>query len=41
MYHNFCLPFETKEGITTIKIPAQRIGITDNEFSLEDIIYLR
>lgn len=39
---NFCLPFKTKEGKqTTVKTPAQRLGITDKEFSLEDIIYLR
>jgi transposase-like protein len=41
-YHNFCLPFKTKEGKkTTVKTPAHRLGITDKEFSLEDIIYLR
>lgn len=41
-YYNFCLPYKTKEGKSiTLKTPAQRLGLTDKEFSLEDIIYLR
>lgn len=37
-YYNFCKPYKTKDMIAT---PAQRLGITDKEFSLKNIIYLR
>lgn len=41
-FYNFCVPFKTKDGkIITVSTPAQRLGITDKEFSLNDIIYLR
>lgn len=40
--YNFCLTFETTEGRNrVIATPAQRIGLTDKQFSLKDIIYLR
>ncbi|TYS64551.1 insertion element protein [Sutcliffiella horikoshii] len=37
-YYNFCFPIKTKSGKKT---PAQRLGITDKQFDLKDIIYLR
>ncbi|MGD7052805.1 IS1 family transposase [Sutcliffiella horikoshii] len=37
-YYNFCFPLKTKNGKKT---PAQRLGITDKQFDLKDIIYLR
>lgn len=41
-FYNFCLPFKTKKGKnTTFKTPAQRLGLTEKEFSLNDILYLR
>ncbi|MFD1780808.1 insertion element protein [Fredinandcohnia salidurans] len=41
-YYNFCLTYETTEGKKkVIATPAQRLGLTDKQFSLKDIIYLR
>jgi hypothetical protein len=41
-FYNFCVPFKTKNGkITTVATPEQRLGLTDKEFYLYDIIYLR
>lgn len=37
-YYNFCFPYKTKKEVGT---PAQRLGLTDKQFSLKDIIYLR
>lgn len=37
--YNFCLSYKTPNGKKLT--PAQRIGITDKQFNLEDIIYLR
>ncbi|OZM56694.1 insertion element protein [Lottiidibacillus patelloidae] len=37
-YYNFCKPYKTKDITAT---PAQRLGLTDKQFSLKDIIYLR
>jgi hypothetical protein len=37
-YYNFCFPYKTKDKVGT---PAQRLGLTDKQFSLKDIIYLR
>lgn len=38
-YYNFCLPYKSydKQKLT----PAQRLGITDKRFKIEDILYLR
>lgn len=38
-YYNFCLPYKTadKKKLT----PAQRLGITDKCFKIEDILYFR
>jgi hypothetical protein len=35
---NFCLPVKTGK---VNKTPAQRLGITDKVFELQDILYLR
>ncbi|MBM7571200.1 insertion element protein [Aquibacillus albus] len=41
-FYNFCVPFKTKNGKSEIiATPAQRLGLTEKEFSLNDIIYLR
>jgi hypothetical protein len=41
-FYNFCVPFKTKNGkITVVATPAQRLGLTDKRFELNDIIYLR
>jgi transposase-like protein len=41
-YYNFCFSFKTKEGKQEITAtPAQRLGLTDKQFSIKDIIYLR
>ncbi|THE08870.1 IS1 family transposase [Bacillus timonensis] len=41
-YYNFCLPYKTKEGKKEIvKTPAQRLGLTQRFFTLNDIIYLQ
>lgn len=41
-YYNFCLTYKTKEGKKdVIATPAQRLGITDKSFDLNDIIYFR
>jgi transposase-like protein len=37
-YYNFCLPYK-KNG--SKKTPAQQLGLTDKQFELKDIIYLR
>lgn len=38
-YFNFCLPYKSNDGI--FETPAQRLGLTEKQFSLNDIIYLR
>lgn len=38
-YYNFCSPFQIIKGIK--ETPAQRIGLTDKVFSLNDIIYFK
>ena len=38
-YFNFCLPFKSADGKRLT--PAQRLGITEKAFDLNDIIYLR
>jgi hypothetical protein len=41
-YYNFCLAYKTKEGKTEkIATPAQRLGIAERQYELNDIIYLR
>ena len=41
-YYNFCLPYKSKDGKKeTVATPAQRLGITKKQFTLNDIIYLR
>ncbi|MDO0824936.1 hypothetical protein [Desulfosporosinus nitroreducens] len=37
-HFNFCVAFKTGERIET---PAQRLGITDKQFSMRDIIYFK
>lgn len=38
-YYNFCFPYKTPndEKLT----PAQRLGITNKKFNINDIIYIR
>lgn len=38
-YYNFCLPYKSydKKKLT----PAQRLGITEKQFKIEDILYIR
>jgi len=38
-YYNFCFPYKTPDGKKLT--PAQRLGITDKVFKINDIIYLR
>ena len=38
-YYNFCFPYKTPDGEKLT--PAQRLGITDKVFKINDIIYLR
>lgn len=38
-YYNFCLPYKSRDK--RIATPAQRLGITDRQFSLKEIIYGR
>ncbi|MFC0213802.1 insertion element protein [Paenibacillus chartarius] len=38
-FYNFCMPFKSYDG--TKATPAQRIGITDHQFTIKDIIYFR
>lgn len=41
-YYNFCIPFTTRRGKkAAAKTPAERLGIADKVYDLEDIIYLR
>lgn len=41
-YYNFCLTYNTRKRRTiTEETPAQRIGLTEKVFSLDDIIYFR
>ncbi|WP_299094721.1 insertion element protein [uncultured Metabacillus sp.] len=41
-YYNFCLTYETTEGKDkVVATPAQRLGLTNKQFLLNDIIYLR
>lgn len=37
-YLNFCVAFKTKKRTAT---PAQRLGITEKQFSFKDIIYFK
>ncbi|WP_247600271.1 hypothetical protein [Priestia flexa] len=37
-YYNFCLPFKTKGRKET---PAQRLGIANRKYELQDIIYMQ
>jgi hypothetical protein len=37
-YYNFCLPVKPRGDKLT---PAQRLGITEKQFSIEDIVYFR
>lgn len=37
-YYNFCLPY--KSGDKKKFTPAQRLGITEKVFTIEDILYL-
>lgn len=38
-YYNFCLTYKSRNG--EVLTPAQRLGLTDKQFSLKDIIYFR
>jgi hypothetical protein len=41
-YYNFCFSFKTKKGKRElVATSAQRLGLTDNQFALKDIINLR
>jgi hypothetical protein len=41
-YYNFCLAYKTKEGKKdVVATPAQRLGIADKKYEINDIIYLR
>ena len=37
-YYNFCVAYKTKDITGT---PAQRLGITEKQFSIKDIIYMQ
>jgi hypothetical protein len=39
VFYNFCTPFKTGDGKELT--PAQRLGITDKIFNLNNIIYLQ
>ncbi|OCA92608.1 hypothetical protein A8F95_02625 [Bacillus wudalianchiensis] len=38
-YYNFCLPYKSRDKKKLS--PAQRLGITEKVFTIEDILYLR
>jgi transposase-like protein len=37
-YYNFCFSYKTKDRVGT---PAQRLGITEKQFNIKDIIYMQ
>lgn len=38
-FYNFCLPFKSWDRVDAT--PAQRIGIADRRFEIEDILYFK
>ncbi|WAH37467.1 hypothetical protein NZD86_02700 [Alicyclobacillus dauci] len=38
-YYNFCVPYKTRDGRNMT--PAQRLGIAQKQFKIEDIVYFK